>query len=122
MKERAIAAQTITTASPAESSIALSGRSVSARAADAGPTIRLKTSSVPTTGTAIAVASATTPRNRTSIRRAETPIVSAISGETELRSSGRNSTTTSAIETELSANNGQRSALLTPRISPNRSA
>ena len=60
--------------------------------------MRLNTSSAPTTGSAMAVARATIPRNRTSIRRTDTPLASPSSGETELSSNGRNRITIRATE------------------------
>ena len=59
------------------------------RAAAGGPIIRLKISSVPTTGTVIVVASATTARNASCMRKVPMPRASATSGSSEESISGR---------------------------------
>ena len=97
---------------------ASSGRSVNDRAAAAGPTIRLNTSSAPTTGSAIAVASARMVRNQSSIRSLDTPLAFASSGATELSRSGQNNSAVNAIEMALIVATGARSLLLMPSTSP----
>ena len=67
-------AQTETREMPTESAMATNGRSTSERAADAGPTSRLNTSSAPTTGMAMVVASASIDRNPISTRDVDIPL------------------------------------------------
>ena len=62
---------------------------VNARAAAGGPIIRLKMSAVPTTGTVIVVASATSSRKPSSMPNGAMPRAWALSGSTEESSSGR---------------------------------
>src|SRR4029077_16474242 len=114
-------AQTVTSAMPTDKAMARAGRAVSARAAAAGPIIRLNISSAPTTGTVMLVASAMTSRNTSSIRRAGIPRASATSGSAEENSSGRNMTTIAGPDTPPSARMGSTSPALTPNTSPNSS-
>lgn len=66
-----------------------SGCLVTARAAAAGPTIRLNMSSAPTTGTAVVVARATSARNSGSSHAVRLPRASARPGEVPASTSGR---------------------------------
>ena len=102
-----------------DSAIAAIGRLVKDRAADAGPTMRLNTSSAPTTGSAMAVARASTPRNTKSIMRGETLLAAPRSPEIELNSSGRKQRAIRATTSRLMARTGGTSAALTPMICPN---
>src|SRR5579863_8507180 len=120
--ERAIDVHTVTSETPTDTHIARIGRSVSERAAAAGPIIRLNTSSAPTTGSAMAVASARMVMNANSIARLDTPLAFVRSGDTELSRSGRKSTAVTAIEKPLMTATGARSGLLTPSTSPKRRA
>src|SRR5579875_1896511 len=81
---------TVARAIATDRAIATPGRAVTARAAAAGPIIRLNISSAPTTGTVIEVASAITTRKYTSVLRVDTPPASATSGSAEVSMSGRN--------------------------------
>src|SRR5215470_2130412 len=114
-------AQTVTSAKATDRVMARTGRAVSARAAAAGPIIRLNISSAPTTGTVMLVASAMTSRNASSIRRGGIPRASATSGSAEDSSSGRNMTTMAATDSAPSARMGRTSPALTPNTSPNSS-
>jgi hypothetical protein len=114
-------AHTVTSAMATDRAMARAGRAVSARAAAAGPIIRLNISSAPTTGTVMLVASAMTSRNASSIRRGGTPRASATSGSAEDSSSGRNMTTMAATDSAPSARMGRTSPALTPNTSPNSS-
>src|ERR1700722_17864236 len=107
------------TAITVERAIANPGLVVSARAAAGGPIIRLKISVVPTTGTVMVVASATSSRNATSILNGLKPWV--LSGSTDASSSGRQSVASTTRQTTVSAIVGHSSELLTPSTSPNSS-
>src|SRR5258708_13507235 len=102
-----------------DSSMATGGRLVMDRAAAGGPIIRLKISKAPTTGTVIAVASATTTRKHISMRWLRMPLASPISGTTEESISGRYSTVIATMQTTPRAATGTTSVVLTPSTSPN---
>ena len=75
-------------------------------------------SRAPTTGTVIAVASATTSRKQISIRWLRMPFASAISGTTEESMRGRYRMITAAMQGAPRAATGSNSVVLTPRTSP----
>ncbi len=93
---------------------------LSANAAGA-PIIRLKINSVPTTGTVIVVARASTARNSISMRKRLTPRASPTSGRTEESISGRYNTATARIQRPPRIAVGAISFGLIPSTSPNSS-
>src|SRR5580700_6006644 len=119
--EAAIAAHTTISAIATDRAIATSGRSVNERAAAGAPIIRLKISSVPTTGTVIVLARASTARNSISIRQRLTPRASPASGRTEEIISGRYSAATARMQRAPRIAVGTMSLLEMPSTSPNRS-
>lgn len=92
------------------------------RAAEAGPTIKLNTSSAPTTGSATISANARIIKNIRSIRPGAIARARANSGDTALSKSGRNSINVAPAASALSPAIGQIAARLTPKTCPNNSA
>src|SRR5487761_1250596 len=119
--DRAMATHTVTRARVTDRATADSGRLVNERAAAGGPMSRLKMSSDPTTGTAMVVVRAMTPKKARSMRALRMPLASAASGTTEASSRGRYSTATADMHTTAMAAGGRISLLATPSTSPNSS-
>src|ERR1700729_3016975 len=102
-----------------DSATAVRGRVVKARAAAGGPIIRLKMSAVPTTGTVMVVASATSIRNASSAGYGGIPRACAESGRVEDSSSGRYRTVRTTRQTAASTMVGPSWLVLIPSTSPN---
>src|SRR6202050_2788316 len=116
-----MALQTVTSAIATDRAMATSGRSVKERAAAGAPIIRLKISSVPTTGTVMVAASATTTRKQSSMAKALTPRASPTSASTEESISARYSATIAATHATASAAVGATWLAEMPSTSPNSS-
>jgi len=116
-----MAIHTIASAIRTDRAIASGGRSVNDRAAAGAPIMRLKISSVPTTGTVIAVASASTSKKAISIPKVLMPRALATSGRTDESMSGRYRTTMAQMQRPARIAVGANSLGLMPSTSPNSS-